>query len=77
MILLILYSVTFFIAFSIYFSPSFLLNILLCSQVTHLLPDAVGTTCNLRLEKVFGADHSHILRVPFREGNLAQMDLAL
>ncbi|WOH09011.1 hypothetical protein DCAR_0728462 [Daucus carota subsp. sativus] len=34
--------------------------------VTRLLPDAVGTTCNLRLEKVFGAEHSHILRVPFR-----------
>ncbi|KAL7136917.1 hypothetical protein ABFS83_10G062000 [Erythranthe nasuta] len=34
--------------------------------VTRLLPDAVGTTCNQRLEKVFGAEHSHILRVPFR-----------
>ncbi|XP_074382766.1 sucrose synthase-like [Apium graveolens] len=34
--------------------------------VTCLLLDAVGTTCNLRLEKVFGADHSYILRVPFR-----------
>lgn len=35
-------------------------------QVTRLLPDAVGTTCGQRLEKVFGAEHSHILRVPFR-----------
>ncbi|KAL2458833.1 Sucrose synthase 4 [Forsythia ovata] len=34
--------------------------------VTRLLPDAVGTTCGQRLEKVFGAEHSHILRVPFR-----------
>ncbi|KAL1805017.1 hypothetical protein DCAR_0830804 [Daucus carota subsp. sativus] len=34
--------------------------------VTRLLPDAVGTTCNQRLEKVFGAEHAHILRVPFR-----------
>nr|QCQ29550.1 sucrose synthase [Camellia fraterna] len=34
--------------------------------VTRLLPDAVGTTCNQRLEKVYGAEHSHILRVPFR-----------
>ncbi|XP_012851233.1 PREDICTED: sucrose synthase isoform X2 [Erythranthe guttata] len=34
--------------------------------VTRLLPDAVGTTCSQRLEKVFGAEHSHILRVPFR-----------
>lgn len=34
--------------------------------VTRLLPDAKGTTCGERLEKVFGAEHSHILRVPFR-----------
>lgn len=34
--------------------------------VTRLLPDAVGTTCGQRLEKVFGTDHSHIIRVPFR-----------
>ncbi|KAK4756626.1 hypothetical protein SAY87_006753 [Trapa incisa] len=37
--------------------------------VTRLLPDAVGTTCNQRLEKVFGTEHSHILRVPFRNEN--------
>lgn len=36
------------------------------NQVTRLLPDAVGTTCNQRLEKVYGTEHSHILRVPFR-----------
>ncbi|KAF9619499.1 hypothetical protein IFM89_007247 [Coptis chinensis] len=34
--------------------------------VKHLLPDAVRTTCNQRLEKVYGTEHSHILRVPFR-----------
>ncbi|KAJ4959491.1 hypothetical protein NE237_026602 [Protea cynaroides] len=34
--------------------------------VTRLLPDAVGTTCNQRLEKVFGTEHTSILRVPFR-----------
>ncbi|XP_078429539.1 sucrose synthase 1-like [Wolffia australiana] len=34
--------------------------------VTRLLPDAVGTTCNQRLEKVLGTEHTHILRVPFR-----------
>ncbi|XP_030530521.1 sucrose synthase [Rhodamnia argentea] len=34
--------------------------------ITRLLPDAVGTTCNQRLEKVFGTEYSHILRVPFR-----------
>ena len=34
--------------------------------VTRLLPDAVGTTCGQRLEKVFGSENCHILRVPFR-----------
>ncbi|KAL6547022.1 SAGA histone acetylase and TREX-2 complexes component [Orobanche minor] len=34
--------------------------------VTRLLPDAVGTTCNQRLEKVYKTKYSHILRVPFR-----------
>ncbi|KAL8150798.1 hypothetical protein V2J09_020606 [Rumex salicifolius] len=35
--------------------------------VTRLLPDAVGTTCGQRLEKVYGTEHCHILRVPFRD----------
>ena len=35
-------------------------------QVTRLLPDAVGTTCGQRLEKVLETEHTHILRVPFR-----------
>nr|AMN16536.1 sucrose synthase [Albuca bracteata] len=34
--------------------------------VTRLLPDAVGTTCGQRLEKVLGTEHTSILRVPFR-----------
>lgn len=34
--------------------------------VTRLIPDAKGTTCNQRLERVTGTEHSHILRVPFR-----------
>ncbi|CAI9105389.1 OLC1v1004300C1 [Oldenlandia corymbosa var. corymbosa] len=34
--------------------------------VTRLIPDAKGTTCNQRLEKVSGTEYSHILRVPFR-----------
>ena len=34
--------------------------------MTRLLPDAVGTTCGQRLEKVLGTEHTHILRVPFR-----------
>ncbi|XP_022960819.1 sucrose synthase-like [Cucurbita moschata] len=34
--------------------------------ITRLLPDAVGTTCTQRLEKVYGTDYAHILRVPFR-----------
>ncbi|KAI4377033.1 hypothetical protein MLD38_014728 [Melastoma candidum] len=35
--------------------------------ITRLLPDAVGTTCGQRLEKVFGTEHSRIIRVPFRD----------
>lgn len=35
-------------------------------KVTRLIPDAKGTTCNQRLEKVCGTEHAHILRVPFR-----------
>ncbi|GKU99983.1 hypothetical protein SLEP1_g12752 [Rubroshorea leprosula] len=34
--------------------------------ITRLLPDAVGTTCGERLEKVYGTEYSDILRVPFR-----------
>ncbi|CAM8974550.1 hypothetical protein QQ045_030865 [Rhodiola kirilowii] len=34
--------------------------------ITRLLPDAVGTTCGQRLEKVYETEHSFILRVPFR-----------
>ncbi|KAI3414366.1 Endoglucanase [Psidium guajava] len=34
--------------------------------VTRLIPDSKGTTCNQRLERVSGTEHSYILRVPFR-----------
>ncbi|XP_047310735.1 sucrose synthase-like [Impatiens glandulifera] len=34
--------------------------------VTRLLPDAVGTTCSERVEKVYNSEHGQILRVPFR-----------
>ncbi|XP_042518015.1 sucrose synthase 2-like isoform X2 [Macadamia integrifolia] len=34
--------------------------------VTRLIPDAKGTTCNQRLERITGTEHTHILRVPFR-----------
>ncbi|KAF3969843.1 hypothetical protein CMV_006401 [Castanea mollissima] len=34
--------------------------------VTRLIPDANGTTCNQRLERISGTEHTHILRVPFR-----------
>ncbi|KAJ7972997.1 Sucrose synthase [Quillaja saponaria] len=44
------------------FSPRILI-------VTRLIPDAKGTTCNQRLERVSGTEHSHILRVPFRSEN--------
>ncbi|KAK8916352.1 Sucrose synthase 4 [Platanthera zijinensis] len=37
--------------------------------VTRLIPEAKGTTCNQRLEKVTGTEHTHILRVPFRNEN--------
>ena len=34
--------------------------------VTRLIPEAKGTTCNQRLERISGTEHTHILRVPFR-----------
>ncbi|KAG9459442.1 hypothetical protein H6P81_003950 [Aristolochia fimbriata] len=34
--------------------------------VTRLIPDAKGTTCNQRLERISGTQHTHILRIPFR-----------
>lgn len=34
--------------------------------VTRLIPEARGTTCNLRLERVMGTQQVKILRVPFR-----------
>lgn len=37
--------------------------------LTRLIPNARGTTCNQRLEKIYGAKNSLILRVPFREYN--------
>ncbi|CAN0889053.1 Sucrose synthase 2 [Linum grandiflorum] len=38
-------------------------------QVTRLIPDAKGTTCNQRLERISGTEYTHILRVPFRSEN--------
>lgn len=37
--------------------------------LTRLIPNADGTRCNERLEKVRGTDNAWILRVPFREYN--------
>ena len=37
--------------------------------LTRLIPNADGTRCNQRLEKVHGTDNAWILRVPFREFN--------
>ncbi|XP_057430481.1 sucrose synthase 2 isoform X1 [Lotus japonicus] len=37
--------------------------------VTRLIPEAKGTTCNHRLERVSGTQHTYILRVPFRSKN--------
>ncbi|PWZ23964.1 hypothetical protein Zm00014a_022750 [Zea mays] len=38
-------------------------------QVTRLIPDAKGTSCNQRLERISGTQHTYILRVPFRNEN--------
>lgn len=35
-------------------------------QVTRLIPDARGTTCNQEMEPILNSSHSHILRIPFR-----------
>ena len=35
--------------------------------LTRLIPNSDGTSCNQRLEKVYGTDNTWILRVPFRE----------
>ncbi|KAE9621511.1 putative sucrose synthase [Lupinus albus] len=37
--------------------------------ITRLLPDAVGTTCGERVEKVYDTEHCYILRVPFKTEN--------
>lgn len=37
--------------------------------LTRLIPNAEGTRCNERLEKIWGTDDAWILRVPFREFN--------
>ena len=36
--------------------------------VTRLIPEAQGTTCNQRIEKIHDTKHCTILRVPFRDG---------
>jgi sucrose synthase len=35
-------------------------------QLTRLIPDSQGTSCNQRIEKIAGTQHSRILRIPFR-----------
>jgi len=37
--------------------------------VTRLIPEAEGTTCDQRLERIAGTDHATILRVPFRHAD--------
>jgi sucrose synthase len=34
--------------------------------VTRLIPEADGTTCDQRIERILGTEHARILRVPFR-----------
>ena len=36
--------------------------------VTRLIPEAQGTTCDQRIEKIHDTKHCTILRVPFRDG---------
>ncbi|AFY77339.1 MAG: sucrose synthase [Hydrococcus sp. C42_A2020_068] len=37
--------------------------------LTRLIPNCEGTSCNLRLEKVYGTENAWILRVPFQDFN--------
>ncbi|KAK3441129.1 hypothetical protein EUGRSUZ_B01577 [Eucalyptus grandis] len=37
--------------------------------VTRLIPEARGTACNQRVERISGTEGAHILRVPFRSEN--------
>jgi sucrose synthase len=37
--------------------------------VTRLIPDAQGTTCDQRIERIMGTERARILRVPFRDKN--------
>lgn len=37
--------------------------------VTRLIPQALGTTCNERIERIHGTEHAFILRVPFRDAS--------
>jgi sucrose synthase len=37
--------------------------------LTRLIPEAEGTTCDVRREKVKGTENAYILRVPFRHAN--------
>uniref|UniRef100_A0A0D9VTU5 Sucrose synthase n=1 Tax=Leersia perrieri TaxID=77586 RepID=A0A0D9VTU5_9ORYZ len=37
--------------------------------VTRLIPEAKGTACNQRLERISGTQYTYILRVPFRNEN--------
>ncbi|GMN37931.1 hypothetical protein TIFTF001_007213 [Ficus carica] len=47
-------------------TPKILIVRILMLSFSWLIPDAKGTTCNQRLERVSGTEHAHILRVPFR-----------
>lgn len=35
--------------------------------ITRLIPNAQGTTCNHRTERINGTQHARILRIPFRD----------
>ncbi|KIY99116.1 hypothetical protein MNEG_8846 [Monoraphidium neglectum] len=41
--------------------------------VTRLIPEACGTTCNERVERIHSTEGAYILRIPFRDPNTGQV----
>jgi hypothetical protein len=39
----------------------------LCPCLLLRVTQAMGTTCNERIERIHGTEHAYILRVPFRD----------
>jgi hypothetical protein len=45
--------------------------------VTRLIPEACGTTCNERVERIHSTEGAYILRIPFRDPNTGQVRRAV